>query len=137
VSFDIHVQWFDGGLKGRIPVDQVMNAFGDAAVESEPGLARLEYGESLVSELMYSPAGAAVAQVCGVTINRPCRAQALWEAIYELLALGNAVFFFPGSALYARSEECWQHVPVDMVEAFASLEIVSSAEALVSVLEAS
>ena len=137
MSFDIYVQWFDEGAEGLIPVSEVMNAFGEAVVESEPNWVRLAYGDDQESDLYLSTAEGSDELICGVTVNRPCTAPAFWDAVYGLLAIGNAVFFCPGSVLYVRFESCVKHVPADMIDALGGVELVSSAGALVRVLDAS
>ena len=60
-------------------------------------------------------------------ISRPCADIRLWNALAEILRLGNAVLFFPGGQhplIAAPSVK--QHLPPDMIEALGEPLIIST-----------
>ena len=127
MSLDIYVRWFRDGAAEGVPEGRVRTIFGDA-LEAQDELGwRISYGHGLDSQVYLSLRDS---KIEGLTVNRPAEAPELWQALFDLLGVQNGVFFFPGSRLFVRSAAVAAHVPLEMVEALGSPEVVSSAEAL-------
>ena len=134
MSFDVYVQWFRDGASDGVPEERVRDSFGDALkVEDDLGW-RLSYADDMTSDIYLSRRDDG--SVEGITVNRPVGAHELWRALYDLLALQNAVFYFPGSRLFVRAAEAGVHLPAEMVEALGPPTCVTSPDDLLRVLTA-
>src|SRR5262245_51310124 len=133
MSLDVYLQWFQNGDAQGVPEERVRSAFGDALkIQDDLGW-RLSYGPGLQSDVYLSRRDG---KVKGLTVNRPVEAPALWQALFDLLSIENAVFYFPESSLFARSDAVAGHLPPGMVESLGPLQVVSSPVALRQTLSA-
>lgn len=74
-------------------------------------------------------------QVSGVCINRPCRDERLWKALFDCLAVGNGVFFWPGlEGLIVNRSEVAEDIPQAMIDSVGAVSIVRDYHALVQML---
>ena len=134
MSFDVYVQWFRDGAPDGVPEERVRDSFGDA-LKSEDDLGwRLSYGDGMTSDVYLSRHDDG--SVHGITVNRPVGAVELWDALYDLLALQNAVFYFPGGGLFVRAAKTGVHLPAEMVEVLGPPTCVTSPDDLLRALTA-
>jgi hypothetical protein len=134
VSFEVYVQWFRDGEGDGVPEERVRELFGEALkAEDELGW-RLSYGPDMTSDVYLSRREDG--SVEGITVHRPVDAPELWQALFDLLGVQNAVFFFPDGGLFVRSTDARAHLPPDMTEALGSPVLVTSAADLVRTLDA-
>ena len=134
MSFEVYVQWFRDGEGDGVPEERIRELFGEALkVEDELGW-RLSYGPDMTCDVYLSRREDG--SVEGITVHRPVDAPELWQALFDLLGVQNAVFFFPGGGLFVRSTDARAQLPPDMTEALGSPSLVTSAADLVRTLDA-
>ncbi len=137
MSFDIFIQWFQDGEPAGVLVEQVRSTLGSALVAEDEHGWQLSFGPDCESDLYLSFVGDNdQSRVSGVTVNRPCAHEMLWEALFELMSLGNGVFYFPDARPLVRSPSAVDHLPADMVESLGEPEVVVQASALLAAIEA-
>jgi hypothetical protein len=134
VSFDIYVQWFRDGASDGVPEERIRESFGDALkVEDDMGW-RLSYGHDMTSDIYLSRRDDGAVE--GITVSRPVVASELWQALFDLLGMQSAVFFFPDGGLFVRSEGAGEHLPPSMLEALGPPTLVASAADLIRAVNA-
>lgn len=126
MSFDVWVQWFDGGRKKPVSTAEIMAMFRDAIVERDHTRLVLRYGPSDNTEVLMRPD--AHGHVTGVTVHRPCAAPALWSALAAILQSPNAVCYWPESRPVTGTGDAIPNLPVDMLSLGAPIIISTGAE---------
>src|SRR5262245_55327341 len=125
MSFEVYVQWFRNGEADGVPEERIRAFFGSALkVEDELGW-RLSYGRDMTSDVYLSRREDSAVE--GITVHRSVDVPQLWQALFHLLGLQNAVFFFPGGGLFVRSADAGAHVAAEMREALGTPHLVTSA----------
>jgi hypothetical protein len=134
VSFEVYVQFFERGEAAGVATADVLAAFPEAAPPDEFGFHRIAYGEQSWCELRLSTD--ADGHATAVTIDRPVAEPRLWDGVWRLLQLGNAVLYWPAAdrPLVARAEVA-AHLPRDMVEALGAPRIVADGGAIAAAIE--
>lgn len=127
MSLDLYVQWFRDGSADSVDETRVREIFGDALDAEHDWGWQLDYGRDADVDVYVRPRAG---RIEALTINRPVESSALWQAVFDLLALEQAVFYFPGSPPYIRSASVAAHLPREMVDALGTPQIVTSAAAL-------
>src|SRR5258708_39961081 len=95
MSLDVYMQVFDKCESAGIPHNSVRDAFGAAFVtDSEPDRWKVLYDAQNSCDV-YLSSDASTGMVQGLSINRPRADLRLWDALASILALGNAVLYFP------------------------------------------
>ncbi|MGZ3426397.1 MAG: hypothetical protein ACXVCV_07100 [Polyangia bacterium] len=133
MSFE-DVQFFDRGEPAAVATADVLAAFPEA-IEPDPfGFRRLVYGAQSWCDLNLSRD--ANGDAVGVLILRPVKEPRLWDGIWRLLQLGNAVLFTSSGdrPLLARSEVT-AHLPAALLEALGEPLVVASGEAIAAAIE--
>jgi hypothetical protein len=67
-------------------------------------------------------------------VERPCGDPRLWNAVYEVLKIGEVVLFFPGGPLIVAKENADRTLPEEMVEGMGEPVSVESGEAIVKIV---
>lgn len=135
LSFSVFINWFANGEPDWISTDELRRVFGKfLASEDEFGW-RLSFGPQLDSDVYLRFGDDDTTKVCGLSVDRPSSAPAMWTALYELLGVGNAVFYFPGSGLYTRLPNAAHHLPRDMLDALGDPKVVMRPDALPEAIE--
>lgn len=127
MSLDVYVQWFRNGVADSVDEARVREVFGDALYTEHDWGWQLNYGRGVAADVYVRPRAG---RIEALTINRPIELSALWQAVFDLLGLEHAVFYFPGSPPYVRSAASAEHLPHEMVAALGVPQIVTSAAAL-------
>lgn len=124
MSFDVHIQFFEGGEPAAIPRDSAREAFGSKLAEPEQNRWTVSYDPQNSSEI-YLNSGESVESLWGLSIYRPCGDLRLWDALASILKMGNAVLYFPGCKppLVAKLS-VREHLPADMIEALGEPVVV-------------
>jgi hypothetical protein len=97
--------------------------FYEAIAEEQDWGWRLDYGPAGSADVYLHCSEVDPSAVSSITVNRPCRAAELWSVLRDLLALGNGVFYFPGSMPIVAYPDSAAHLPVSMVEELGQPEI--------------
>jgi len=133
LSFEVYVQWFRDGESDGVPEKLVRESFGAALkVEDEHGW-RLSYGRGKASDVYLSRREDGA--IDGLTVHRPVVAPGLWRALFDLLGIRRAVFFFPDGGLFVRSRSAGAHLPAEMREALGKPKLVRSPADLVRAID--
>lgn len=98
MSFDVYVQFFDGGKESGLSLQRLRAAFGTPLVELEDDYWQVRYDDAESSDLFLQPVAHDPHLIHTVCVHRPCRNPLLWQAIYTLLEEPAALFHFPGCA---------------------------------------
>ncbi|HEY5452999.1 MAG TPA: hypothetical protein VIQ54_29800 [Polyangia bacterium] len=134
MSFEVYVQWFCDGEPDGVPEKRVRECFGAALkVEDEHGW-RLSYGRGKTSDVYLSRRDDGA--IDALTVHRPVVAPGLWQALFDLLGVQRAVFFYPDSGLFVRSRDAGAHLPSEMREALGRPKLVKTAADLVRAIDA-
>jgi hypothetical protein len=73
----------------------------------------------------------------GLTVSRPCGDIRLWNALLEILRLGNVTLYVPGDAApLVASVGAGTHTPRDMVEATGEPRVVTSSREIMEAIRA-
>lgn len=117
----------------EIPMSSILAIFRDHIAAMEDNCIDLEFEEGNSCTIYVDTTQITTT---GFTINRPCFDKRLGEYIYEVMQLGNFVFFEPdGKTPIITNPVVEEHLPPDMIETLGKPAIGRSKEHFLELYE--
>jgi hypothetical protein len=137
MSFEVFVHCFEKGESASLPCTLIRRAFGPQLIELEPTFWQLRFDEANWCDLYLTVDEDDSSRIFGFMVSRPCSDERLWDALASILAVENAVLFFPGSRapIVGRSDIA-QHLPPGMVESLGVPVVVTSGAEILNEIHA-
>jgi hypothetical protein len=126
MSFEVFVQCFQNGEFAGLHRQCVRDIFGTCLIETEPNFWHLRYDDTNSCNLYLTSHDSDPRMVSGITVNRPCGDERLWDALASILALGNVELYFPGGPLLVYRISVKQHLPQEMTDALGQPKVVAN-----------
>ena len=129
MSFDLYLQAFESGKPAGIAPEIIRATFGQYLVEVEEDFWQVQYEVDQSSDLFLQTLPNDASLIHSISIHRPCRDIRLWEAVWRLLKVPGAIFYFPGcSAPFARDTMTSSAVPSALRKSLGEPVLVHSAQ---------
>jgi hypothetical protein len=138
MGFEVYVQCFDHGAPGGAPRAAIRALFPVSEAESEPDYWLVWYDEIEQCRFYISALKSDAALVECVCVDRPCGDMRLWDGLLEVMRMGPAALYFPGSAPpLVASEAAAAHLPPDMIESMGQPLVVRSGQEILDIIHKS
>ncbi len=109
----------------NIPTINILEIFRDYIVEKGETYIDLEFDEGNSCTIYLDTDEP---NNSGFMVSRPCSGR-LWECLYEVMLLGNFVFFEPGGlSMIIVNPEVERHLPTNMIESLGKPVVVQNRE---------
>lgn len=110
----------------QIPTESILAIFIDHIATKDETYIDLEFEEGNSCTIYMDTTSSTID---GLMISRPCDSRRLGECLYQVMLLGNFVFYEPdGKGPIVVNPETEAHLPFDMVESLGKLAISKSKE---------
>ena len=118
MSFDVYLASFKDRSASGIPRSSIMDAFGDLVRWKDERSGETRYsGTNDGCWIGLSAAQDDASLITFISINRPVGQQQFWDALYQIMRLGNVALFFPGcDGVLIASASVTAHLPPELVE---------------------
>lgn len=110
----------------EIPTESILAIFKKYITAREDSYIDLEFEEGNSCTIYMDTTSSTIT---GFMISRPCYSRRLGECLYEVMLLGNFVFYEPeGKTPIITNPATEEHLPIDMVESLGNPTIGKSKE---------
>jgi hypothetical protein len=118
MSFNLHLQGFEAGAPVGLPRAHVRALF-PVGADSEPDCWRVRYDDLNWCDLIVVPDPSDRTLIRSLCVHRPCRDGRLWDALLEVMRLGQVALYTPGDTPpLVADDSVAPHLPPALVEAF-------------------
>ena len=132
MGFEVYVQCFKGEAAG-VPREKVRKIFGKQLTEVNEDLWRWGSDDVNSCDLYVSGNGE---RIESFMVSRPIADAELWDALFEILKLGNVVLHFPGCAApLVGNKDTIKHMPREMVKALGKPKCVTNGKQISEAIE--
>src|SRR5579872_4908778 len=116
MGFEIFVNVWQNGEESTISRAEVRSLFPVRQEEWESDLWTLEYDAQNTCVIYLNTVDGNPTQITGLCIERPCGDLRLWNALAEILRLGNVAVVWPGGPVVISGQAVHSHLPAGMLE---------------------
>lgn len=131
------VQYFERGSFASVPRYHVQLTFGEYLAFREPNYWHLHYDDLNFCNIGVTSVQSDESFIHCLAVHRPCADARLWDALFSVLRLGNAILYLPDckSPLVADSAVT-EHLPPSMVSSLGQPVCVCSGTEIMQNIEA-
>jgi hypothetical protein len=117
MSFEFWVSYWESGTPGRVPRDAVLAPFRPWMKPHPVYEHYIEFTPDQHCYLYLDPPDEE--SVSHVAVKHPSGGAEFWEALFTILGLGHAIFYYGGcNHPIARDATAVDHMPPEMIESF-------------------
>src|SRR5438046_261634 len=113
--YEVYLQCFEHGQPAGIPRAIVRSAF-PIVSECDSDHWHVDYSEFNSCDVAVATVDNDPESIHYLCVERPCVDPRLWDGLFELMRLGNVVFWSPDSDPLIASASAGEHMPPDMIE---------------------
>ena len=123
MGHSLHLQAHINGGSQEIPTKEVLACFSEFIAAQDDTAIYLEFSEEDSCTIYLCTTGPSIDHL---TVSRPCGDDRLPECLFQVMQLGNFVFFEPGADRFIIPDEAViQHMPEGMAEALGTAWIAT------------
>lgn len=127
MSYDYFLQAHIEGDDQVVMTSEVLRIFQPYASEIADNYVDLDFGDAGSCTIFMEVSSPFIS---GININCPCSAKELVDCLYDVMVLGNFVFFEPdGKNVIVLNKETIGHLPVGMTDSLGEAVVAESRDA--------